>query len=107
MGEAREPDRVALVVAAFSRHPTALDWGRERLEASFGPVALVSAILEFNQTSYYAQSMGSDLQKQFFAFRQLLDPGSLAGVKRLTNNLEDELTRSGNYPELRPLNLDP
>ena len=42
MAEPRTPDPVLLVVAAFSRHPGALDWAHARLEQDFGPVQLVS-----------------------------------------------------------------
>jgi hypothetical protein len=107
MGEPRVPDPVLLVMAIFSRHPAALDWGREQLERRFGPTALTSPLLQFNQTRYYERSMGPDLQKQFLAFQKLVDAGSLAGAKRTTNELEREIASSGRFPDARPLNVDP
>ena len=98
---------VLLVVAAFSRHEEALRWGRERLEESYGPVALSSVPYLFNQTHYYEATMGADLRKQFFAFAELVSPDCLPAVKLRTNELERELAGSGTYPEPRPLNLDP
>jgi hypothetical protein len=96
-----------LIVAAFSRHPEAIQWGRSQLERIWGPVALVSDPFVFNQTTYYQATMGADLRKQFFAFRDLVSPDCLPTAKLQTNALERELGASGAYPEARPLNLDP
>jgi hypothetical protein len=107
MAEPRSPDPVLLVVAVFSRHETALDWAREKLEAAFGPVALASPVYDFHQTRYYEATMGPNLRKQFLVFRDLVAPDRLAAIKRATNELEAELARTGGYAEPRPLNLDP
>jgi hypothetical protein len=107
MAEPRVPDPVLLVVAAFSRHPSALAWARERLEPLFGPVALVSPPFDFNQTGYYERDMGRDLRKEFLVFRDLVGADVLPDAKHRTNALEQELAGSGTYPEPRPLNLDP
>jgi hypothetical protein len=107
MAQPHIPGPVLLVVAAFSRHPPALAWARGRLEQDFGPVRRASAAFPFDQTTYYAASMGTDLHKQFFAFRDLIDGERLAAVKLRTNALEQDLAASGSYPEARPVNLDP
>jgi hypothetical protein len=107
MAEPRPPQPVLLVVAAFSRHPAALAWGRARLEESYGEIGLASDPYLFDQTTYYESAMGPELRKQFFAFRGLAAPDCLADVKRHTNALERELAVSVSYPEERPLNLDP
>jgi hypothetical protein len=107
MGHLRLPDPVVLIVAAFSRHATALAWAQTRLEHAFGPVALTSLRFEFNQTRYYEPTMGPGLQKQFFVFDRLVAPDCLPEVKRLTNDLEATLAGTSTYPESRPLNLDP
>jgi hypothetical protein len=107
MAHIRSHPPVLLVVAAFSRHTTAIAWGRERLEAMFGPVGLASEPYAFNQTAYYEPAMGPDLRKQFFVFRDLVAPDSLQAIKTHTNALELELSESHVYPEPRPLNLDP
>ncbi len=103
----RPPTPVLLVVAAFSRHATALAWARARLEEAYGPVGVASGALPFNQTRYYETSMGADLRKQFFAFAPLVDAADLAGIKLHTNDLERQFTAEGGFPEARPLNLDP
>jgi hypothetical protein len=107
MANPRPPAPQLLVVAVFSRHAAAFDWARERLQQAFGPVGLASGSFVFNQTTYYTATMGPDLRKLFLAFRDLVAPDCLPGVKQRTNELERELAVAGAYPEARPLNLDP
>ncbi len=107
MGHLRQTDPALLVVAAFSRHVEALSWAQERLATIFGPLALASSPIPFNQTGYYEKSMGPGLGKQFLAFERLVDLDCLPAVKHQTNELEAELASSGRFPEERPLNLDP
>jgi hypothetical protein len=107
MAEPRPQPPVLLVVAAFSRHDTALLWGRERLEEIYGPVGFTGSPFQFNQTAYYTPTMGPDLRKQFFAFRDLVATDSLPDIKHRTNALESDLASRHLYPEIRPLNLDP
>jgi hypothetical protein len=107
MAAAREHVPVQLIVAAFSRHPDALAWARRRLEKRFGPVGMVSDDYHFSQTHYYEASMGASLIKRFHVFEELVQPECLPETKLFTNQLEAELAATGQYPELRPLNLDP
>lgn len=104
-GSSGEP--VLLVIALFSRHEEARAWARDRLEECFGPVALASPVYDFNQTDYYAATMGPELKKQLLAFARLVPPDCLAAVKRRTIELEREVAESGRFAEPRPLNLDP
>jgi hypothetical protein len=107
MAEPRDQFSVLLVVAAFSRYEEALSWGRERLERAYGPIGLTSTAFVFNQTTYYAATMGTDLRKQFFAFRDLVAPDTLPQLKRETNSMENDLASQRRFAEPRPLNLDP
>jgi hypothetical protein len=107
MAEPHTPDPALLVVAAFSRHDSALVWARERLQETYGPLGLASAPFDFHQTTYYEATMGAQLRKQFLAFQTLILPELLPTVKLCTNALENELASSGRYDEPRPLNLDP
>jgi hypothetical protein len=107
MAEPRAPTPVLLIVGVFSRHASAFEWARQHLESAFGPVGLASLPYAFNQTDYYASTMGPDLCKQFLAFQDLVNPDCLPETKHRTNALEQELAQTGGYPELRPLNLDP
>src|SRR5438270_10744586 len=107
MAEPRTPAPVLLVVAAFSRHVSALGWAQERLTAHFGPIAWASLLFEFRQTQYYEATMGPGLRKHFLVFHDLVGLDALAEAKLWTNALERELAGAGLYPEPRPLNLDP
>jgi len=98
---------VLLIAAVFSRHADALSWARERLEQEYGPAAMTSPAFPFDQTEYYAAAMGAGLRKQFIAFRELIAPDRLPGIKLHTNGLERELAAAGRHPEPRPVNIDP
>lgn len=107
MSAVRPRDPVLLIVAAFSRHASALEWAAEKLVPEFGPLARLSLPYDFIQTTYYERTMGAGLRKQFLVFANLVEPDRLAAIKLRTNELEDELARAGQHPEARPLNLDP
>lgn len=107
MGEAAAHRRVLLLVAAFSRDAAALDWARARLTEAWGPVELASDLFEFTETSYYTATMGDQLRKVLWAFRDLIDPVSLPERKLATNAWEREYAEAFASPYPRPLNLDP
>jgi hypothetical protein len=96
-----------LIVACFSRHASALDWARPPLEAKFGAVARQSPDFDFNQTTYYEATMGAGLLKRFLVFEPFFEPEILPNVKNFTIALENDLAATGQFPEVRPLNLDP
>jgi hypothetical protein len=107
MGTVEPHYPVLLVLAAFSRRAEALQWARERSAEQLGGIAFSSDIFPFNQTEYYQAEMGTELKKVFFAFENLVDPACLADVKHLTNEWEKEYREHTEWPESRPLNLDP
>jgi hypothetical protein len=107
MGQPTQHDPVLLILAAFSRHDAALEWGWRIASGQWGPIALSSEPFEFTATDYYSATMGAGLRKQFFAFERLSHPGSLVDMKLQTNAWEAEFVEMGQHPEPRPLNLDP
>lgn len=107
MGSVHSPSPVLLLVAAFSRHEAALDWGRRRVSEAWGPIALASPSFAFQETTYYEPTMGTGIRKCFWACRQLIDPARLADLKLQANAWEEEYARSAGHAEPRPLNLDP
>ena len=107
MGEITTHRPVLLICAMVSRYPDALAWGIEQLEEIYGPAALVSPVYDFTETSYYNESMGDDLKKQFVAFETLIQPDVIVDAKIKTNALEAAYKSSGQFAEERPLNLDP
>jgi hypothetical protein len=62
-------------------------------------------VYRFEQTRYYESTMGTDLQKQLWAFAELIAPHRLPDLKLASNALERELAEG--YAEARPINLDP
>jgi hypothetical protein len=96
-----------LVVAIFSRHDAALAQARERLSEAFGPIGLAGDPYSFQHTSYYSPTMGPGLVKQLLAFRDLVPLDSLAQRKRKAIAIETELKSGGEFPDERPINIDP
>ncbi len=107
MGAIAEPKPVLLLLGAFSRHASALDWTRERAEVAWGPLALTSKVFSFDDTKYYEKTMGTNLKKRFFAFERLVDASLLPAIKLRTNEFEGRYRLENEHSEPRPLNLDP
>jgi hypothetical protein len=107
MGEIRQHRPVLLVMAAFSRYGAALDWAQHTAEQAWGPVAMVSERFAFQETRFYEPTMGPGLLKVFFAHERLIDPSQLVELKHLTNSWEQLYGEQSEWPEPRPLNLDP
>lgn len=107
MGEISSHRPVLLICAMVSRYPDALSWAIAELEKRYGPAALASPVYDFTETSYYNESMGDDLKKQFVAFETLIQPNAIVDAKIATNDLEVDYKSFSDAPEQRPLNLDP
>ena len=107
MGEARTPDKVMMVLAAFSQDEAALEWSLQRAEAAWGKTALRSPVFQFTETDYYTPSMGSPLLKSLWAFERPANAEELAAWKHQTNSWEIEFAQTNAGNVVRPLNLDP
>ncbi len=107
MGHVTDHRSVLLLLGAFSRHDEALRWAQLRAQETWGPIAKTSEPFAFEETDYYTESMGPGLKMSLIAFERLVDPGCLASTKTLTNRWEEEYRQSSDWPEERPLNLDP
>lgn len=112
MGAIRSPEPALLLVAAFGASDEALALGKARAEEKYGLIAKESEAYRVEDfTRYYDEEMGDALYKRFWIFERLVDPGSLADVKRQTNAWEEEIGRTlyarGRAATPRPLNLDP
>jgi hypothetical protein len=73
------------------------------LTEHFGALDYISPKIDFTYTSYYNEEMGSPITRFFVAGKRLVDPESLAAIKRTTNAIEAEYAREGK----RKINLDP
>jgi hypothetical protein len=113
MGAIRQPQPVKLIVAMLAGSDQLLAQAVGRLVEELGPVDQSSPAAEFTSTHYYDQEMGSPLLRQFVAFERLIDPGRLGPIKRLTNQIEEDLaTPKPDAGETRAsaprrVNLDP
>ena len=110
MGEPTLHTPVLPILAAFSRYDEALAWARRRFAQMWGPVGLESEPFAFDQTDYYAATMGPGLRKVFLAAAEPVDPSGLVDWKLATNAWEAEYAAGVSAApggEPRPLNLDP
>ena len=106
MGIAGSPEPAKLIAALMASDETGLAQGRTRLGQEFGDLDVESEIYPFSFSTYYQDEMGADLIKQFVSFKDLVDPGTLASIKQITNNMERATKRSESLPG-RGINLDP
>lgn len=107
MGHIRTHRPVLLITAVFSRYDEAIAWAKTRLEQEWGNIVLESDVFTFHETRFYERTMGSGIKKLFWAFEPLVDPARLVEFKHQSNLLEDEYRQQTEWPEERPLNLDP
>jgi len=106
MAEPRPAGRAKLFVGVLAARAELLPLCRARLEEAFGPVDEASEVMQFNFTRYYEPEMGPAIQRQFFAFAELIRPDFLSEVKLRTNRVEREIAEVVRAVP-RPVNLDP
>ncbi|MCP4405406.1 MAG: DUF4416 family protein [bacterium] len=101
------PDELKLGKLIVALMTSELDLMREIEEGlcrKFGECDLRGEIFSFDAFSlYYAEEMGSGLQKRFISFADMIHLKELADIKCFTNGLERQYAR-GNQ---RRINLDP
>ena len=98
-----EPEPVKAFVAMLFSDALLMERAVELLGSRWGSLDLRSQPFPFTHTGYYEEEMGPGLERQFFAFEQLMDPGLLPDLKELSACLEQELAVQGK----RRVNLDP
>lgn len=108
VGEIRQQRPVLLIAAVSSRYEKAIEnWTRETAIAAWGNLTLESSLFDFDETSFYEKTMGTGIKKKLFAFERLIDPASMPAIKLQSNSWEVEFKSQNDYPESRPLNIDP
>lgn len=108
MGAIRSPRPVNLICGLISNDPDLMVRAVRLLKGYVGDTDAVSGLWPFDTTDYYALEMGEDLQRQFVSFERLIDPGQLAGLKMLTNDIEKRICRDLGLPDdRRQVNVDP
>jgi len=107
MAPASEPASVKLICGLISARAEWLAAAMGRLTEAFGPVDLVSDVMDFDFTDYYDEQMGSPLLRQFVSFAELISPDVLAEAKVCTNGIEAAFAELHPDAPARPVNLDP
>lgn len=107
MGIPRPHAPTLLIAAIFSRHVAALDWALDCMQAEWGPLLCASDRFDFVETAYYHRLMGEGLKKQLIAIEGDFDPALLAARKLASNEWETRYVAEHQFPEQRPLNIDP
>lgn len=110
MAIARPYERCALVLGVLScleEEKEEKAKAFESLESSFGPILHESEVLDFSYTNYYDKEMGARPCRYFLMFRNLVDPSTLADIKKKTNEIELLFSSSIGNPLARRINLDP
>jgi hypothetical protein len=107
MWEIRQPQPVKLIVGILAADQDCLQTAVEAVCSEFGESDFVSEAFSFNQTDYYKDETGENILRQFVSFKELIDPGKLASIKHLTNQLEEQLAKKIDTTLPRPVNLDP
>ncbi|NLT74075.1 MAG: DUF4416 family protein [Chloroflexi bacterium] len=103
MGTINKPIPVKLIIPMLSGSTEILAAAQSQLIERIGPLDYVSPDLPFDYTDYYTAELGQHILRRIVAVRPHIDPGDLAGIKILTNDLEDTFRREGR----RTVNLDP
>jgi hypothetical protein len=101
------PRPVKLFVGMLSSDTALFDACKDLLHEKYGPADYQSDIVPWDFTDHYVAEMGTGLMRRFIFFGRLADPGELAGMKTLTNRIEEQMGVPGDTSVRRRINLDP
>jgi hypothetical protein len=101
------PKPVKLFVGMLSSDGALFEACKDLLREKYGPVDYESEIVPWGFTDHYLAEMGPGLMRRFIFFGQLADPGELAGMKTLTNRIEEQMAVTADKNARRRINLDP
>lgn len=88
--------------AVLYKNAQKLQQAKDTLVEKFGRIDYISPSFPFAHSDYYNAEMGEPLSRIFYSFRELIDPGDLAKIKRTTNEIEQQLAISNK----RTVNID-
>ena len=104
MGTIIEQSPVKAIIGVLTAETSILPNVYHQLTDHFGNIDYTSDLLAFTSTNYYEDEMGKDIHRQFISFEKLIDAGTLAGNKVITNKIEQSYLRIG--ATKRRVNLD-
>jgi hypothetical protein len=97
-----DPEPVKPFVGVLYSDKALLEGAVEMLVGQLGPLDYRSEPLPFTVTDYYQEEMGDLILRIFLSFQRLMDPGRLAQMKIMTNEIEERLA----VDDRRKVNLD-
>lgn len=103
MGTELETLPVKLIVGILFSDRTACEKALLSLTRKFGAADYETKPVLFTQTDYYDREMGTPIYRMFMAFKKLVLPHRIAGIKKWSDTLEKRFTKNGN----RKVNVDP
>ncbi len=106
MSQIKTPLPVKPFVGVITSLPEIIPAVEKRLSELYGPMDARSELFPFDLTHYYDESMGTPLYRYFISFSDLIEPSIIAGIKKVTNELESEFAAQWTSVQ-RPVNLDP
>ena len=106
MGKISKPPLVKLFFGIISGFEEIVRKAEDNLKQHFGDIDQRTEPIRFNFTDYYTPQMGKNLWRRFISFKELIDPGLLADIKILSNQIEADYA-SQTTKVSRPINLDP
>ncbi len=111
MGKIHFPKPAKLIISMISSDVYLFNFFKEALIKSFSKIDLESNIQPFNFTNYYEKEFGKDLKQKLFSFDSLIKPDYLPEIKKITNDLENDLIKKNIEKDVslnsRKINLDP
>ncbi len=102
MGRPSPPEESLLFTGVLYKEPKYLSLAREKLVEHFGKIVLETIPIPWDYSSYYEEELGRPLKRMFLFFGRI-EPESLAGIKLVTNEVEQRFLTEGR----RNINLDP
>jgi hypothetical protein len=103
MGSCKAFGKEVLVVGVLSSDEALERSARNELATLHGPVETAAPRQVFTWSPYYDEEMGAPIWRSYWAFRDFVDPATLASIKTATNAIERRLSIDGR----RKVNLDP
>jgi len=107
MGRIKIPLPGRLIVSIIYSSVEPMYSALKRIEKKFGRVEFETEELDFIHTNYYAEEMGSELRRKFFAFEKMVKRDRLANIKIWTNELEGKYGDIVDDFVFRTVNIDP
>ncbi len=101
------PLPVKFFVGMIAGDPTLFQACEAEISRELGPVDFRSPLIPWIHTDYYADEMGTGLQRRFLFFARTGEPGRLVDIKLATQALEERLSEVRGDRSCRRVNIDP